>query len=205
MVRQVGKKSRNGKFHWVDTDEFVEGHYDLAQDIQSKPLEEQKAFWTKNFVEINIDVDDLEGTEIGNLDQHMHQLGPLFPEHNRKVFINIDLYGTVTARAHNTNVLTVDTVSSLVTLALMLRTFKALESCVITLSTPKDNKPRYLDWQWLDHAVPFKGLSCPLEIKWNLEGLNQKRVRGEHLHHLNLEWAKIRKELDARFTSGSFY
>ena len=193
VIRLVHQIGQDGKYHWVNTDEFNPENYDLSAEIKSMPEEKRQEFWSKNYAEINLTVADLTaGSDgIAKILSHIEQLGRKFTE-NKQMLINIDLSAPVTARPSGTFVLVVPTIASLVPLAKELDTFKSMKSCVVTLHTPADI---YLDWQWLDHAVPFKCLSCLLEFKWKPEGMPQQRVRGEHLHHINLEWAKVRKEL----------
>ena len=197
VVRKVGKLSRDGKYHWVDTDEYNPENYDLAADVSHMPKDEQQTFWSKNYVEINLTVADLtSGSDgIAKVLSHIEQFGKVFTDNNQMMFINIDLSAPTTARPRGTCVLVVPTIASLVPLAKKLDTFEALERCVVTLYTPADI---FLDWQSLDHAVPFKCLTGPLEFMWKPEGMPLQRVRGAHLHHMNLEWAKVRKELDAK-------
>jgi hypothetical protein len=204
VVRQVGKMGVDRRFHWVNTDDFDADKYDLAADIKSMVKEDRKTFWVNNYVQVDIDVTDL--TAVEDVIEHMDKLGKVFTESLGHLYINLifpDEYDVERLPRHSPkSVLTIPTIAAIVPLVQKVATFKALTRCVVTLHTPTGSSTRRMvDWHaWLNHAVPFMQFpSNTWRLDWIPQNLDYEalpeRVFGKDRHHLNVQWAKVEKEM----------
>jgi hypothetical protein len=201
IVRQVGQLGKDKKYHWVNTNEYDYGVYDLAADIKTMTKDERKAFWANNFVQVDLDVTYVEG--VSEILENMDKLGKVFTENVNKIFINLifpEEYD-VEPRRKRLSVMAVPTIAALVPLVHKVASFQSLHRCVVTLCTPPGSSVRlWRDWlKWLDHAVPFLELPpSSWRLDWLPQGLKPdvlpEPVYGEHRHLLNVQWGKVQKE-----------
>lgn len=202
MARLVGKMGTDKRYHWVKTDEFDFGVYDLVADLKSLSKDDRKKFWATNYVQVDLDVTYLSG--VSEILEHMERLGKVFTENLGQIYINLifpnpEEVDVVRRSKFASSALVVPTIAAILPLVQKVSEMENLYRCVVTLHTPPDNE-NHLYHDWLDHAVPFMALPAS---SWRLDWVSQdgkkqsppKPVRGGYRHHLNIEWSKAEKDL----------
>jgi hypothetical protein len=190
------------RWHWVKTNKFDFGVYDLPADVKSMSKDDRKAFWHNNYVQIDLDVTYCTGVE--EVLEHMEKLGKVFTENVANIYINLifpEEYAVSRYPKGAPSVMVMPSIAALVPLVGKIGSCQALHRCVVTLHTPPGSSVRRWDdwWAWLDHAVPF--MELPIS-SWRLDWLPQgletdalpERVFGKDRHHLNVEWARVLKD-----------
>jgi hypothetical protein len=207
----------SGASYYVNTDEFLPGNYNFVDTLTKKTNKESIAFWTGNWVEIIVDINELNRDEGGKGKEHeeevwkkqigtvemMNKLGPDFIKYTRTIIISIQFPQPANHRAPNkvTNVTKAQQESpayqAIQNIANMLKEFQSLRKLDIVLYTPAYTR-NPLTLEQLNYALPFYELPFTgWELKWQNTYMSRpETVLGWPIMYLDIERGKIDREIE---------
>ncbi|KAF4630720.1 hypothetical protein G7Y89_g7414 [Cudoniella acicularis] len=169
-------------------------------------MSEKQAFWSTNWVEINIDVEALDKvvkskTTVVDM---IEKLGPEFVTHTKKVYINL-IFTTptpkVTAGKLTSNT-TIDITSTTAfrhirAVVAKVQTLASIKTLEVILRVPKWSAAP-VTMQQLQYVLPFYPLDFTnWEVKWMNGNMSIPReLPAFAMENLNKEWIKIDDELE---------
>jgi hypothetical protein len=206
----------SGVSYFVNTDEFLPGNYNLVDALMKKTNKESIAFWTGNWVEIIVDINELNRDEGSKGKEHedeilkkkigavemMKKLGPDFIKYTRTVILSIQFPQPANLRAPNkiTNLTKAQQESpayqAIQNIANMLKEFQSLKKLDIVLHTPAHTRTP-LTLEQLNYALPFYELPFTgWELKWQNTYMSRpETVLGWPIMYLDIERGKIEREI----------
>ena len=179
IVQMVEKTASNGSKNWIKTQKFDEDKYDLAVDLAGMSEGGRRDFWSKNYVEIEVNLEAQETeegkTEISRLILMLDRLSPGFFYHAQNVFINLlfpegdTVYLPLKALTKDDptalQILDLSTVAALLPLMEKLKNLRTTQHFVVTIRDPSWTDET-LSYSMLNHAVPFADLPFQWRLDW---------------------------------------
>lgn len=224
LTRITDRFTENGyPYKHVCADEFQPDVYDIAAVVRGMQPKERAEFWSKNWVDIEVDfrtdeeVFGLKNKENGDeqeqeqvpknydtLLNHIDHLGPDFAAHAKYIFISI-LFPSLPSSEDSkptpsttTSVLTSQQTPEfqhLSSLVLKLQHFPSIKRLEIILVTPSNTK-KPLSIPQLNLVLPFYDLAfTDWNIKWKTSFMTKAEpVGGWPIHYLDKERNRLLRE-----------
>lgn len=216
IVRMREMRNSSSDIEYIDTGDFSEGIYYFEDDLAQMKAVERAAFWTTNWVEININLDwfhqgseDAEDQTKQLVDVYlaekcmasvhaMNKLGGDFVSHTRTVFINIEFpedprNGTADYMQLSLQErMKTNAYHGIQNIVNKLKELKALARLVIIFRTQAHSR-NVVSVEQLHYALPFCELPfTDWQLKWrNTYMRSPEELTGWPIHYLNTVREKI--------------
>lgn len=216
LARITEQFTDNGfPYKHVCADEFEPQVYDVADVVRKMSLGERKDFWTKNWIDIEVDmrtekevfginaqIDESEQAprDYGTLLRYVDCLGPDFAAHAKYIFISI-LFSSI-SEADQSKVNSSVSYSQntpefqhLEKLVAKLQHFPKIKRLDVILQTPSNTK-KPLSIPQLNLVLPFYDLGfTDWNIKWKTSFMTKAEpVGGWPIHYLDKERNRLLRE-----------